>query len=1536
MMLRSRYETLVDMLEARASEGDARGFTFLDDGETDGPRMSFADLAHRARALAAVLQERGLAGERVLLMYPPGLDFIVGFFGCLCARAVAVPVYPPDPTRLERSLPRLEAVAVDADAAALLSTEAVLALADEVIPLAPGLAGVQRIAGDTIDLAQEHAWRRPRITPDALAFLQYTSGSTSLPKGVMVRHAELLHNEAQIEAALRRDRDARSVNWLPMFHDMGLIGAVLQPVYSGADAWLMSPLDFLARPIRWLQAISRVRGYTCAAPNFAYELCARKVSEAEAATLDLRSWRFALSGAEPVRADTLDRFAARFAVAGFAPESFYPCYGLAEATLFVTGGAGCAAPRRLHLDPAALAEGTARDARAHDAKLLVSCGHAWSGTTVAVVDPGTGTRLPDDAVGEVWVRGATVAQGYFRRDEESARVFGAALDGEGAWLRTGDLGFVRDGELYITGRLKDVIIIAGRNHYPQDIEWTVERADPRIRRGCSACFALQVDGVERVVIAAEIDPRRGDGDLDALAVSLRAAVASHHGVRLHAVSFVQAGTIPKTTSGKIQRRACRDAFERETLDEVHRWSVRGDRASMVPGEPLHRRSSAPPEPTLRPDPPAALVNRCVLALRGVLDEPTLSVDLDAPLAHLGLDSVQVMELKAELEGLVGRAVPLATLRDARSLRELVHALDRREAPPPAPVETGDPWAEHVNPFVAAQLRALKLDLRYVRGEGCYVEDESGRRYLDVTAAYGALPFGFNPPEVWDAILDAARTLPPSLVQPSRLDAAGRLARALVDLAPRGLRYVTFANSGAEANEAAIKMVRAATGRMGIVSAESGFHGKTLGALSATGRTSYQRAFGAPAPGFVRVPFGDLAALEATLTQAAGEIAAVVLEVIQGEGGIRVAPDGYLRGVRALCDRHDVMLVIDEVQTGLGRTGSLFACEQEGVVPDVLTLAKALGGGLVPIGAVLSNARCFSEEFALRHSSTFAGNALAALVGLRSLHLLTRDDRALVRHVAACGDELAAGLAGLRARFPALVKDVRGRGFMHGVELTDDHGAFGRQGLLASMAAQGTLAYLLCSHLLHAEGVRIAPALLGSRVLRIEPPLIATREMCRTLLDALHRCFERLERCDTRAIVGHLVERESAPTALEEVPRRSAARPDEAGDEGRWGFVFHPLDHRSYADFDVSLAGYDEEALHALVDRLRNVSLRDTPTALLLGAGRVTSPKGARAYGELFAIPSTAAELHAMPSEEAVARVREAVCEARDRGARVVGLGAYTSIVTRNGAWLGDVGVPITTGNGLTVVAAVDVLLDLAARRALPLATATVAVVGATGSIGRAVALELAPYVGRMVLVGNPAHPSQAFERLHHVANDMLGVLHDTDRGGALAARVRRGDASVRSLIDEGLVTLCAEPRSSLTSSAIVVAATSSPHALLTAEQLGRGAIVCDISRPSNLAPGLVEARPDLLTLEGGVVALPPGVDLGVRFGLAPGLLYACMAETVLLALARRETAGTRGDELSRAHLSDLRALAETHGFKAVAARGGRPLEAHEITRELKR
>lgn len=558
--------TWIDLLRRRAeAHPEKRAFTFLADGETQDGALTYAELERRARAVGGWLQHQGVAGQRALLLCPPGLDYIASFFGCLYAGVVAVPCYPP---RLNRPDVRLQAIARDAQATVALTGRSVLATIDQRFTHDPQLQTLHWMATDAVDESAAAEWRDPAARSDTLAFLQYTSGSTSLPKGVMITHANALANAAAIDTVVGTPEEIRGLFWLPPYHDMGLIGGILQTIYCGATTTLMSPFAFLQRPARWLQAISRTGATHSGGPNFAYGLCVDKITPAQREGLDLSSWRVAFCGAEPVRHETLDRFATAFEACGFRRAAFRAAYGLAEATLLVSCSAPEAEPRRFALDRAALEQHRAILAPHDDgARTVVGCGSP-TGSEVRIVDPTTAIECPPDHIGEIWVRGPSVAGGYWNRPEESLATFGAVMgnSGEGPFLRTGDLGFVHDGEVVVTGRAKDLVIIDGRNHYPQDIEHTVSSSTSVLRPGGCAVFSVDGPTGERLVVAAEVD--RGTHDVGNIVLAVRRAVAVAHDIRADVVVLLRPGALPKTSSGKIQRHAARAAFLTGTLDTV--------------------------------------------------------------------------------------------------------------------------------------------------------------------------------------------------------------------------------------------------------------------------------------------------------------------------------------------------------------------------------------------------------------------------------------------------------------------------------------------------------------------------------------------------------------------------------------------------------------------------------------------------------------------------------------------------------------------------------------------------------------------------------------------------------------------------------------------------------------------------------------------------------------------------------------------------------------------------------------------------------
>jgi acyl-CoA synthetase (AMP-forming)/AMP-acid ligase II len=558
MRLTPSSSSLIDIIRDRAErQPDDTAYAFLDAGEHEGARITWSALDRRCRALGGAIAARVRPGSRVLILFPPGIEFAIGFFGALYGGAIAVPAYPPSGGRTGRAVARLRALSVDADFSLVVAPASVAAHRPQIDAVLPELSRLPWLVLEDADDRANPNWTPPGRRPDTVAFLQYTSGSTAAPRGVIVTDGNLAANLGASAALGRHDASSVIVSWLPVNHDMGLIQGVLQPAYSGVPAYLMSPAAFLQRPVRWLQAISRLRATHSGGPNFAYDLCSRRVTDADRDGLDLSAWRVAFNGAEPVRQSTLEAFHGRFGSCGFRWNAFRPAYGLAESTLLVTS-------QRCGAEPAAFRG---------QAGALVSCGAPAAGTEVLIVDPRTRRRLHADRVGEIWIAGPSVAAGYWRRPHDSAETFRAHLaTGEGPYLRTGDLGFLRGGELYVTGRLKDVIIVRGVKHYPQDIELTVEHAAPDVRPGCCAAFAFESLGEERAGIVAEIGRARGAREsLEPTIEAIRRRVTEVHTIAPAAILLVTLGSLPKTTSGKLQRYVCREAFLAGALDVVSQW-----------------------------------------------------------------------------------------------------------------------------------------------------------------------------------------------------------------------------------------------------------------------------------------------------------------------------------------------------------------------------------------------------------------------------------------------------------------------------------------------------------------------------------------------------------------------------------------------------------------------------------------------------------------------------------------------------------------------------------------------------------------------------------------------------------------------------------------------------------------------------------------------------------------------------------------------------------------------------------------------------
>lgn len=681
---RDHFVAILDHWANRRGDKPAYLFT---DGESAEQGLTYGELWSQVRGLAGYLQGRcGIRpGDRVLLLYPPGLDFVIGFYACHAAGAIAVPAFPP---RRNRKASRIRSIVVDADVRWALSTRSVVEqlTGDE---RHEDLTGVQLLGTDHPSIRDRSHWRAPNLRPESLGVLQYTSGSTGSPKGVMLTHGNLVANSEIIWRAFETSPETIGLSWLPTYHDMGLVGGILMPMFLGRPNVLMSPMTFLQRPARWLQAISQYRVTVSGGPNFAYQLCVDKVDDEELEGVDLSTFEIAFNGAEPIRASTLEEFTRRFAPYGFRHRSHLPCYGMAETTLLVTGGPSERRPIMTAFDGPGLDQKVVRPVAAGEtnSRTLVGCGGVIKGERVEIVDPDTREKLPADVIGEIWVQSPSVGRGYWQRRDESRRTFDAMTDdGDGPFLRTGDLGFMFDGQLYVSGRIKDMIVVRGVNRYPQDIEGTVEHASDVVQAGAVAAFAMNHEDREQLVIVAEAIRRR-DLDWDQELQAIRRAVTEEHELPPDAVYLVRNSSVPKTSSGKIQRHACLHAVRDESLKLIAKW-VRWEESGTVakPGgaAPMMRAAAAAGEDDGECDADAAIVAAIEHHVRRIAGEragdlsPGTNIVLD-----LGLDSLERLEIARNLERTFGGRFPEQVLDEIETIGQTALAIERY-LPPGAP------------------------------------------------------------------------------------------------------------------------------------------------------------------------------------------------------------------------------------------------------------------------------------------------------------------------------------------------------------------------------------------------------------------------------------------------------------------------------------------------------------------------------------------------------------------------------------------------------------------------------------------------------------------------------------------------------------------------------------------------------------------------------------------------------------------------------------------------------------------------------------
>lgn len=651
-------EDMVSLLLKNAAKFEDKAlYIFLDDGVNESLRLSYREVVTKAQAVAAELQKQGKKGDHILLLFPAGIEFVISLYACFLSGMVAIPAYPP---RRKKVDPRFLSILQDARPSTILATRQIHNDLEKLDLDGAGLNDINLLVYESIREDQFGEWKNPQINKDDLLLLQYTSGSTGTPKGIMVSHGNMIHNSECIKRSFGFDENMIVVNWLPNFHDMGLIGNLIQPAYVGGSVVTMTPIRFIQEPLNWLKAITKYKGTCSGAPNFAYDYCAEKISIDKVESLDLSTLNVLYNGSEPVRKQTIERFESHFEKAGFKASQFFPCYGMAETVLIIAGGDYKAEPVYFKTDAQSLEKNKAIPAiEGKESRYLTASGYTWMGMSAMIVNPETKLPCQKDEIGEIWAKGGSVTQGYWNKPEATEETYNAYIErtDDGPWLRTGDLGFIHEGQLYVSGRLKDLIIIRGSNFFPNDIEHSVENCHKALRKNASAAFSIDIDDEEKLIIIQELERAyMRDFDEDEIFENIRNAVYADHGIQPDIILLTKMGSIKKTSSGKTQRFAMRAVWKNKELDVLAGWEKKDTKENIASSIGFR---------------PEFMREWMINWMAHTLELDPGKIDPDKPVSAYGLDSIKAVSLERDVNKQFGVEWPIESFLKDNTVNELV-------------------------------------------------------------------------------------------------------------------------------------------------------------------------------------------------------------------------------------------------------------------------------------------------------------------------------------------------------------------------------------------------------------------------------------------------------------------------------------------------------------------------------------------------------------------------------------------------------------------------------------------------------------------------------------------------------------------------------------------------------------------------------------------------------------------------------------------------------------------------------------------------